>query len=143
MAMAQSLAKTAASLGEVPVGAVLTLDDRVVATGFNRRERDTSPLAHAEMIALEKASRELKRWRLTGCWLYVTLEPCIMCAGALWQSRIDGVVFGARDPKGGGIYSAVDITKVSCLNHQFQVKEGLAGEETSRMLKTFFQSRRK
>src|SRR5262245_51046419 len=105
MRKALELAAVAASKGEVPVGAVVVCDNQVIAEAYNEREGQPSALAHAELLALERATQKLGRWRLTGCTLYVTLEPCVMCAGALVQARVDRVVYGATDPKGGAVES--------------------------------------
>ena len=105
MRLALSEAAAAAAEGEVPIGAVVVCDGEVIASAHNRREVDNSPSAHAEFLAMEEASRVLKRWRLTGCTVYVTLEPCLMCAGLMVNSRIDRCVFGACDPKGGARYA--------------------------------------
>lgn len=144
MRAALSLAQTASAMGEVPVGAIIVFGETVVGSGFNSRERNYNPLGHAELGAIQQATRCLQSWRLSNCRLYVTLEPCIMCAGALWQSRIDEVIFGATDPKGGGLGGVVDINKYNKqLNHQFKVRNGLYAEASSRLLKGFFAQRRK
>jgi tRNA(adenine34) deaminase len=142
MAKALVLAKRAGALKEVPVGAVIVKDGLIVAEGFNHREKWTTPLGHAELIAIQKASQKLKAWRLTGCTLYVTLEPCVMCAGALVQSRIERVVFGAIDPKGGGIKSLYQICEDPRLNHRIQITSGVLEQECSQILKDFFKERR-
>jgi tRNA(adenine34) deaminase len=123
------LAQKAAELGEVPIGAVVVHDGQIVGRGYNRREIDLNPLAHAEILAIEEASKNLKRWRLTGCTLYVTLEPCPMCMGALVNARIDRLVYGTTDIK-------------SRLNHQFDTTAGVLAEESSKLLKAFFKKLR-
>jgi len=127
MQQALALARQAAGLGEVPVGAVAVYGDRVIGAGFNRREMDRHPLAHAEIFALEAAARELGVWRLTGVTLYVTLEPCAMCAGALVQSRISRLVFGTMDPKAGAVGSLYNLAEEPRHNHRPQVMSGVNG----------------
>jgi len=131
-------ARRAAELGEVPVGAVVVKDGEIVGRAHNRREVDGDPLAHAEMLALRQASTAIGGWRLDGATLYVTLEPCAMCAGALVLSRVDRLVFGARDPKAGFCGSLGNLVADARLNHRPQVSEGVGGEEAARLLRTFF-----
>jgi len=131
-------ARRAAELGEVPVGAVVVMGGEIVGRGHNRREVDGDPLAHAEMLALRQASAAVGGWRLEGATLYVTLEPCAMCAGALVLSRVDRLVFGARDPKAGFCGSLGNLVADSRLNHRLQVSEGVGGEEAARLLRAFF-----
>ena len=138
MNQALEAAKIAFELGEVPVGAVVTKNNQVISTAYNRRERDKDPIAHAEIIAIKKAADVLGAWRLTGCTLYVTLEPCPMCAGALVNSRIDRVVFGASDPKSGYLKSLHQMGSSPALNHQFEVKSQVCELECSQILKEFF-----
>lgn len=142
MRLALSEAAAAAAEGEVPIGAVVVCDGEVIASAHNRREVDNSPSAHAEFLAMEEASRVLKRWRLTGCTVYVTLEPCLMCAGLMVNSRIDRCVFGACDPKGGALGTLYDISCDPRLNHEFQVTSGVLADEASAQLKAFFRERR-
>lgn len=142
MRLALKLAKKAASKDEVPVGAVLVGPEGVVAYGYNLRETIQSPLAHAEMLALHTASRKMKSWRMPGLTLYVTLEPCVMCAGALVQSRISRVVYGASDPKGGGAQSLYQILNDTRLNHQIEVISGVLESDCSQILKDFFKKKR-
>ena len=123
------LAQQAAELGEVPIGAVVVCDGQIVGRGFNRREIDHDPLAHAEILAIREASQNLKRWRLTGCTLYVTLEPCPMCTGALVNARLDKVVYAAKETKGR-------------LNHEFETLSGVLEKESSSLLKAFFKKLR-
>ncbi len=132
------LAEQAASEGEVPVGAVVVFENRVIGKGFNRREITNSPSSHAEMIAIEEAAVTLNSWRLEDCDLYVTLEPCIMCSGAIIQSRIRKVYFGTRDPKGGAVVSLYNILSDERLNHRAEYEENILQEECSQMLKSFF-----
>lgn len=129
MREALKLAEHAGKMGEVPIGAVVVCDGKIVGRGYNRREIDHNPLAHAETIAIHEASKNLKRWRLTGCTLYVTLEPCPMCAGALVNARIDRLVYGTTDIK-------------SRLNHRFETVTGVLAKESSNLLKAFFKKLR-
>lgn len=131
-------AQKAESIGEVPIGAVIVRDERIVGRGYNRRETDRSPLAHAEILAIQEASGRLNGWRLTGCTLYVTLEPCPMCAGAIVQSRLDRVVFGTRDPKAGCAGSLLNLLQDDRFNHWVEIEEGVLQEECSRVLRDFF-----
>ena len=143
MNLALKEAFRAQTRGEVPVGAVLVHKNELVSAGGNRRETWATPIAHAEIIAIQRASKKLQAWRLLDCTLYVTLEPCVMCAGALVQSRISRLVYGATDPKGGGIASLYQIGNDTRLNHQFKVTAGVLAEPCSFLLKNFFQERRK
>jgi len=138
MQQALTLAREAAKLGEVPVGAVAVLDGEVVGTGFNRREVDRNPLAHAEMLAMDAAARRIGAWRLSGVTLYVTLEPCAMCAGGLVQSRVTRLVFGASDPKAGAVGSLYNLVEEPRHNHRLQVTSGILADESRLLLKTFF-----
>ncbi|MFB1483001.1 tRNA adenosine(34) deaminase TadA [Corallococcus sp. RDP092CA] len=139
MQQALELAREAASLGEVPVGAVAVLDGNVVGTGYNRRECDRNPFAHAEMLALAAAAKARDAWRLSGVTLYVTLEPCAMCAGALVQSRVTRLVFGTMDPKAGAVGSLYNLVEEPRHNHRLQVTSGILAEESRQLLKTFFE----
>lgn len=142
MQAALDQARLAANLGEVPVGAVITMGDEIVAAGCNLRESRNSPTAHAEILAIEEAARKLGRWRLTECTLYVTLEPCLMCSGAIVNSRVSRVVYGARDPKAGGVDSLYALLRDSRLNHNPQVQEGLMADQCAEVLREFFSRRR-
>ena len=142
MRAALGLADDAAAMGEVPVGAVVVHDGRVIATGHNLREAEQDPTAHAEMIAIRAAARALGTWRLCECTLYVTLEPCPMCAGALMLSRIDRVVFGCTDPKGGFVGTLADLSQFPGLNHSYEVVPGVLAEECSERLRAFFRELR-
>ena len=142
MQKALELALVAASRGEVPVGCVVVFENQVIAEAYNERELRPSALAHAEILALERATAALGRWRLTGCTLYVTLEPCVMCAGALVQSRVDRVVYGARDPKAGAVQSLYEILGDSRLNHRPEVTGGVLEAECGRVLSDFFREKR-
>jgi tRNA(adenine34) deaminase len=142
MAHALDLAKKAAKLGEVPVGAVAVHEGKIVGEGWNLREAHKSALEHAEIMAITEASRHLDRWRLSDVKLYVTLEPCLMCAGAIYQARIPEVIFGAADPKAGACGSLYKINEDARLNHRFLVKTGVLAEECGAILKDFFRQRR-
>jgi tRNA(adenine34) deaminase len=142
MREALDLARGAAERGEVPVGAVAVLDGSVVGRGSNGREALRDPTAHAELLAIQEAARALGRWRLTGVTVYVTLEPCAMCAGAMVLARIDRLVFGARDPKAGAVGSLLDLSADPRLNHRYPVAGGVLAEESSELLRTFFRARR-
>lgn len=143
MERALELAALAASMGEVPVGAVVVHKPtgRIVGEGYNRRETDRSPLAHAEILAIQEASRTLGGWRLVDSALYVTLEPCPMCAGAILHARLDQVVFGTRDPKGGAVCSVQEMFALS-YNWKPEVLEGLMQEECAQVLRDFFRELR-
>lgn len=138
------LAETAAQFGDVPVGAVVVRqsDGEIVGEGFNRRERDRSSLAHAELIAIAEASKKLGGWRLVDCALYVTLEPCVMCAGAIVNSRVERVVFGADELRFGACGSLFDVFSQG-LNHTPQVTRGVLKDECAALLKDFFRGLRK
>jgi tRNA(adenine34) deaminase len=138
MLLALEQARIAAAIGEVPIGAVVVCDGEVVATGYNRREIDVDPSAHAEFSALIAASKRLGRWRLTGCTVYVTLEPCLMCAGLMQLSRVDRCVFGASDPKGGALGTLYKLHSDERLNHRFEVTAGVCERECSALLSGFF-----
>ena len=135
-------AKKAAALKEVPIGCVIVYDGRIIARGYNRRTVDKNVLAHAEIIAMRKACRILGDWRLEGCTMYVTLEPCPMCAGAIVQARIPKVVIGCMNPKAGCAGSVLDMLHEDGFNHQVETEVGLLGEECSQMLKDFFRALR-
>ena len=142
MTRALELAEAAALRGEVPVGAVVVKDGKIIAEASNRVEELKNPFAHAEMLAMNSALEKLGGWRLPDCTLYVTLEPCAMCAGAIVHARIKRVVAAAYDPKAGACGSVTDITGEKRLNHQPEVEFGLMREESSDMLKRFFKKRR-
>ena len=135
-------ARRAETIGEVPIGAVLVRDGVVIARGHNLRESRQDPAAHAELIAIRKAASKLGSWRLTGATLYVTLEPCLMCMGAIILSRLERVVFGSFDPKGGAAGSLYDLSHDPRLNHSVQLSSGVRGEETSALLSNFFSALR-
>jgi tRNA(adenine34) deaminase len=135
-------ARLAAEAGEVPIGAVVVHDGRIIATGQNRVLREVDPTAHAEIVAMRAASAVLGNYRLNGCTLYVTLEPCAMCAGAMTHARLDRLVFGAADPKAGAAGSVLAVLNHPQLNHQMQVEQGILGEEAAELLRNFFRERR-
>lgn len=143
MGVALDEARAAAEEGEVPIGAVVVEDGELVARAHNRRELDADPAAHAEFLAMEIAARELGRWRLTGCTVYVTLEPCLMCAGLMVNARIDRCVYGASDPKGGALGTLYDVSHNPRLNHEFEVVPGVRADEAAEVLRSFFRARRK
>ena len=143
MRMALEEARLAAAEGEVPIGAVVVCDGEVVARAHNRRETDHDPSAHAEFRAMVDASQALERWRLTGCTVYVTLEPCLMCAGLMVNARVDRCVYGATDPKGGALGTLYNVSCDERLNHAFEVKAGVLAEECADELRRFFRARRK
>jgi tRNA(adenine34) deaminase len=142
MREALALARAAGDRGEVPVGAVAVFEDRVVGRGANARESTNDPTAHAELLAIQEAARTLGRWRLTGVTLFVTLEPCAMCAGAMVLARIDRLVYAASDPKAGAAGSLTDLTADPRLNHRFPVERGLLADEAGELLRAFFRARR-
>lgn len=135
-------AKKAAELGEVPIGCVIVKDGKIIARGYNRRNTDHSTLSHAEVAAIRKASRKLQDWRLEECTLYVTLEPCQMCAGAIVQARMKRVVMGCMNPKAGCGGSVLNILQMKEFNHQVDVKQGVLEEECSAVLSDFFEKMR-
>lgn len=142
MREAISLARGAECLGEVPVGAVVVLNGEIVGRGFNAPIGESDPTAHAEIAALRDAARRMGNYRLPGCELFVTLEPCAMCAGAIIHSRIARVIYGARDPKTGVHGSVVDLFAVERLNHHATIEGGVLAEECGRLLSDFFAARR-
>ena len=146
MQTALRLAAEAAARGEVPVGALIvaheTGGDRIVAQSGNSKETEFDPLGHAEIRVIQEAARALGRWRLIGCTLYVTLEPCVMCAGALVHSRVDRVVYGARDPKAGAVESLFTVLSDARLNHRPIVESGILAVECGEILSRFFAARR-
>lgn len=142
MKKALSQAKKAYALMEVPIGCIIVKDGKVIATGYNRRRTDCSTLAHAELIAIKKASKKLGDWRLEGCSMYVTLEPCQMCAGALVQSRIDRVYIGAMNPKAGCAGSLLNLLQTPSFNHQVEIVQGILQDECGQLLSDFFKELR-
>lgn len=142
MKQALKLAKQAASQGEVPVGAVLISNDELIAQAHNQPITLNDPSAHAEVLALREAARKLSNYRLVNCELFVTLEPCMMCAGALVHARVKRVVFATREPKAGAVCSHLKAFDKDFLNHKVQVEEGLCADESASLLSDFFKSRR-
>lgn len=135
-------AQKAYRLGEVPIGCVIVYKDKIIGRGYNRRNTDKSTLAHAEIIAIRKASKVIGDWRLEGCTMYVTLEPCQMCAGAIVQARISRVVMACMNPKAGCAGSVLNILDMSEFNHQVEIVRGVLEQECSQMLKVFFKELR-
>lgn len=135
-------AKKAYKKGEVPVGAVLVVDDKIIARAYNIKENSLDPTAHAEVLVIKKAAKKLGAWRLTEATLYVTKEPCIMCAGAIINARIKRVVYGCDDTKAGAVVSLYNILQDPRLNHQVEVKKGILEEECRSILKQFFKELR-
>jgi tRNA(adenine34) deaminase len=142
MKKALLLAKKAAEKDEVPVGALIVREGKIIARAYNKRETKKSPTAHAELLAIENAAKKLGGWRLPGCTLYVTLEPCPMCAGAIINARIPTVVYGAPDPKAGALGSVYDLAQGK-LNHTPQVIEGVLRDECGAVLTEYFKNKRK
>jgi tRNA(adenine34) deaminase len=142
MQQALALADEAARLGEVPVGAVVVVDGAIVGAAYNQRETDNDPVAHAEILAMQRASKALGRWRLHGATLVVTLEPCFMCAGALVNARVDRLIYAAADPRAGAVSTLATVCTDVRLNHRLVVDSGLFADESARMLQTFFRARR-
>lgn len=142
MGIALALAREAATLDEVPVGAVVVLDGEIVGRGFNQPIGRRDPTAHAEVMALRDAAARIGNYRLPGCTLYVTLEPCAMCIGAIFHARIGRVVFGARDPKTGAAGSVIDLFAEEWLNHHAEIQGGVRAEECGALLSGFFAARR-
>jgi tRNA(adenine34) deaminase len=143
MAEALAEARLAAAEGEVPIGAVVVASGRIAGRGRNARERLRDPTAHAEILALQEASRTLGRWRLSGATMYATLEPCAMCAGALVNARIDRLVYGVADPKAGAVDTLFDVVRDERLNHRLEVSRGVLAGHCGELLREFFRQRRK
>lgn len=135
-------ARKAEKLEEVPIGCVIVYEGKIIARGYNRRNTNKNTLAHAELVAIKKASKKLGDWRLEGCTLYVTLEPCQMCAGAIVQARMDKVVIGSMNPKAGCAGSVLNLLQISAFNHQVELEKGVLEEECSTMLSSFFKNLR-
>lgn len=142
MQLALDEAAAAAAAGEVPIGAVIVADGRVIASSGNRTIRDCDPTAHAEIAVIREAARRLGNYRLAGTTLYVTLEPCSMCAGAMIQARIPRLVYGADDPKGGAVRSCFEVLSHDKLNHQVEVVSGVLAKDCATLLQSFFAARR-
>jgi tRNA(adenine34) deaminase len=142
MQLALEEASATARAGEVPIGALIVHDGKILARSGNRTIRDCDPSAHAEMVVIREAARLLKNYRLTGTTLYVTLEPCSMCAGAIIQARIPRLVYGADDPKGGAVRSCFEMLTNAALNHQVEIASGVLASECASLLQSFFAARR-
>ena len=136
-------AEKAELIDEVPIGCVIVCDDKIIARGHNVRETKRNPLGHAEIIAINKASKKLNRWRLDDCDIYITIEPCIMCAGAIIQSRIRHIYYGAKDLKGGGLGTSIDVLTAKNINHHPEVTQGVMEEECASIVSNYFKSKRK
>jgi len=143
MQLAIEEAKKAEAVGEVPIGAVMVYEEQVIAKGHNQRETNQTTLSHAELIVIQQANEEIGSWRLEDCTLYVTLEPCPMCAGAIVQSRVKRVVYGAIDPKAGCAGTLMNLLQEERFNHQVEVTKGMMEEACSMLLKNFFRELRK
>lgn len=135
-------AKKAAAIGDVPIGCVIVADDRIIARGYNKRNKNGTVLAHAELLAITKACRKAGDWRLEECTMYITLEPCQMCAGAIVQARIPRVVIGSMNPKAGCAGSVLNLLEMKEFNHQVEVTRGVLAKECSQMLSDFFKELR-
>ena len=142
MAEALKEAEKSANFDEVPVGAIIVKDEKIIARGHNLRERKNDPTAHAEIVAIRKACKKLKSWRLEGCTIYVTIEPCSMCAGTLLWTRIKRIVYGAKDPKGGSLGSSYNLFEVKNINHHPEIEGGVLEEKCSTLMTSFFRSKR-
>lgn len=142
MQVALAEARAAAEADEVPIGAVVVRDGEIIARGQNRVLRDNDPTAHAEIVALREAAKILGNYRLNGCSLFVTLEPCAMCAGAMIHARLDRLVYGAADPKAGACGSVLAVLNHPQLNHQMRLEQGILAEEAAELLRGFFRERR-
>ena len=142
MSLALKEASKAEEIDEVPVGAIIVKDGKIISKGFNVRETKMDALGHAEIVSIRKANKKLKSWRLDDCTLYVTIEPCIMCGGAIIQSRIKRVVYGARDFKGGCFGSSINILEADNINHHPEVIGGVLEEECSKLIKDYFKKKR-
>ncbi len=142
MKLAVEQAEIAEENGDVPIGAVIVHENRIIGRAYNQREQLADPTAHAEIIALTQAAASIESWRLHGCTIYVTLEPCPMCAGALVLARLDRLVFGCEDPKTGACGSLYNIVEDKRLNHRLNVTSGVLAEQCSRQLQSFFQQKR-
>jgi tRNA(adenine34) deaminase len=142
MQWALAEAHTAAGAGEVPIGAIVIHEGAIIGRGQNRVLRENDPTAHAEIVAMREAAGALRNYRLNGCTLYVTLEPCAMCAGAMIHARLDRLVYAAADPKAGAAGSVLSVVNHPRLNHQMQVEQGILADESAALLRSFFRERR-
>ena len=135
-------AKKSALMDEIPVGAVIVKDNKIIARGHNLREKSNDPTMHAEIVAIRKACKKLNSWRLPDCTIYVTIEPCSMCAGTLLWTRTKRIVYGAKDPKGGALCSSFSLFDVKNINHRPEIDGGILAEESSKLMKDFFKNKR-
>ena len=142
MTLALKEAEISANFDEVPVGAVIVKDGKVIARGHNLRESKNDPTAHAEIVAIRKACKKLKSWRLEGCTIYVTIEPCSMCAGTLLWTRIRRIVYGANDPKGGALGSSYNLFEVKNINHHPEIARGVLENQCASLMTSFFRNKR-
>ena len=142
MAEALKEAEKSANFDEVPVGAVIVKDGKIIARGHNLRERSNDPTAHAEIMAIRKACKKLKSWRLEGCTIYVTIEPCSMCAGTILWTRMQRVVYGANDPKGGALGSSYNLFEVKNINHEVEITRGVLENRCAGLMTSFFRNKR-
>ena len=143
MRLALKEAKKAEAIDEVPIGCVIVKDNKVISRGYNKRETKNDVTSHAEIEAIRKASKKLNDWQLVDCDLYVTIEPCIMCTGAIIQSHIKNVYYGSEDPKGGGLVSSLKISEIKNLNHYPNIEGGILKDECSKIVKDYFANKRK
>ncbi|MBE6136721.1 MAG: nucleoside deaminase [Erysipelotrichaceae bacterium] len=143
MNLALKEAEKAALEDEVPVGAVVVCDDKVIARAHNQRDKKNLTYAHAEMLAIIKANKKLGSWRMPECDIYITLEPCIMCMGAIIQSRIKNIYYGAKDPKGGAVISSINVLEANNINHHPNVVGGILEEQCSKIITNYFKNKRK
>ena len=143
MSKALGEAFKASLIDEVPIGCVIVKDNKIVARGHNKRENKLDVTSHAEMEAIRKANKKLQNWRLIDCDLYVTIEPCIMCMGAIYQSHIRKIYYGASDPKGGAVSSSINFNEIKNLNHYPEIEGGVLQEECSQIIKDYFKNKRK
>ena len=142
MDIALKEANKAAAIDEVPIGCVIVKNNKIIAKAHNKKETNQDPLGHAEIIAIRKAAKKLNNWRLEGCTLYVSIEPCLMCCGAIIQSRIPLVVYGANDPKGGAVESSLKAFEAENINHRPEVIKGVRLEESRKIIKDYFKKKR-
>lgn len=142
MSIAIKEAKKAILEDEVPIGAVIVYQDKIITKAHNQRDKKNLTYAHAEMLAIEKANKKLGSWRIPDCDIYITLEPCIMCMGALIQSRIKNIYYGADDPKGGAVHSSINVLEAKNINHHPNVIRGIKKEECSSLLTNYFKNKR-
>lgn len=142
MARALEMAEKAKYLGEIPVGAVIVQDGQLISEAFNEKEQNADATAHAEVLAIQRASQKLGRWRLSGCIMYVTLEPCLMCLGAVVSARLDGLIYGALDKKAGAIESTYKFSETTHFNHYPKLISGVMAEESGKIIKDFFKELR-